>query len=117
LLLAFIGAVLPERWMKSIYELGEQGPWPSAPLVVYLARVVSLLYGFLGLLALYLSFDVERYRPFVRFMALVSFPFVPVMFVVIWSAGLPTIWLVSEPTGILIISALWYAAARESETA
>ena len=67
--------------------------------MVYLARVVSLLYGFLGVLALYLSFDVGRYRPLIRFMAIVSFPFVPVMFVVIWAAGLPMVWAVSEPTG------------------
>jgi hypothetical protein len=113
LLLAFIGTLLPERVMRSIYESGDSGPWPGGPLVLYLARVVSILYGFLGVLTLYLSFDVERYRPLVRFLALISFPFVPVMFLVIWSAGLPTIWLVSEPVGILIISALWYTASRE----
>jgi hypothetical protein len=74
-------------------------------------RGVHPLYGFYGLLALYLSFDVQRYRPLIRFMAIVSFPFVPIMFVVIWSAGLPTVWTVCEPVGILVISALWYVAS------
>jgi hypothetical protein len=117
-LLAFVGAVLPESWMRAVYEWeGKMGPWPGGALLLYLARVVALLYGFWGLLALYMSFDVQRYRPLIRFMALVSFPFVPVMFVVIWSAGLPTPWLVCEPVSILVISALWYATSGRSEPA
>jgi hypothetical protein len=111
-LLAFVGAALPESWMKAVYEWGEFGPWPGGALLVYLARVVSLLYGFLGLLALYLSFDVRRYRPLIRLMALVSFAFAPVMFGVIWAAGLPTVWAVSEPMSILVLSAAWYRASR-----
>ena len=112
-LLAFVGAALPEGWMKAVYEWGgELGPWPGGALLVYLARAVSILYGFYGLLALYLSFDVRRYLPLIRFMAIVGFPFAPVMFVVIWAAGLPMVWAVSESTSILVISALWYVASR-----
>jgi hypothetical protein len=47
-------------------------------------------------------------------MAIVGFPFAPVMFVVIWAAGLPTVWAVSEPTAIVVISALWYVASRSA---
>ena len=112
LLLAFVGAALPESWMKAVYEWeGKLGPWPGGALLLYLARVTSLIYGFHGLLALYLSFDVQRYQPLIRFMAVVSFLFVPVMFVVIWTAGLPTVWLVSEPVSILVVSALWYVTS------
>jgi hypothetical protein len=112
-LLAFVGAALPESWMKAVYEWGDElGPWPGGALLLYLARVVSLVYGFIGLLALYLSFDVPRYLPLIRFIAIVSLLFVPVMFVVIWTAGLPTVWLVSEPVGILVISVLWYVTSR-----
>jgi hypothetical protein len=117
-LLALVGAALPESWMKAVYEWeGKLGPWPGGALLVYLARVTSLLYGFYGLLALYLSFDVRRYRPLVRFMAAVSFAFAPIMFVVIWSAGLPTVWAVSEPASILVISALWYGASAPAKGA
>jgi hypothetical protein len=112
-LLAFVGAVLPESWMKAVYESGGE-PWPGGALLVYLARAVSILYGFYGILTLYLSCDVRRYLPLIRFLAIVSFPFAPIMFVVIWTAGLPTVWAVSEPTGILVISALWYAASRST---
>lgn len=114
LLLAFVGAALPESWMKAVYEWGGTEAWPGGALLVYLARAVSLQYGFWGLLALYLSFDVERYRPLIRFMALASFPFAPVMFVVIWSAGLPMVWALSEPTSILVLSALWYVATTRA---
>jgi hypothetical protein len=110
-LLALVGAVLPESCMKTVWEWGDVGPWPGGALVVYLARALSILYGFYGLLALYLSFDVPRYLPLIRFLAIIGFPFAPVMFAVIWTAGLPTIWAVSEPAAILIISALWYAAS------
>ncbi len=111
-LLALVGAAVPQSWMKVAYEWGGLGPWPGGALLVYLARTVSILYGFLGLLALYLSFDVRRYLPLIRFMAIVGFPFAPVMFVVIWAAGLPAVWAVSEPTSIVVISALWYVASR-----
>jgi hypothetical protein len=117
LLLALVGAAMPESWMKAVYEWGGLGPWPGGALLVYLARAVSILYGFYGLLALYLSFDVRRYLPLIRFMALVSFPVAPVMFLVIWTAGLPTVWAVGEPTSIVVISALWYVAARSAERA
>jgi len=111
-LLAFVGAVLPESWMKAVHEWGGLGPWPGGALLVYLARALSILYGFYGMLALYLSFDVRRYLPLIRFMAIVGFPFAPVMFVVLWTAGLPTVWAVSEPASIVVISALWYVASR-----
>jgi hypothetical protein len=111
-LLAFVGAALPESWMKAAHESGGLGPWPGGALLVYLARVVSLLYGFYGLLILYLSFDAERYRPLVRFLAVASFPMAPMMFVVIWLAGLPMVWAVSESTSILVISVLWYVESK-----
>jgi hypothetical protein len=117
LLLAFAGAALPESWMRAAYESGGLGPWPGGALLVYLARAVSLLYGFYGVLALYLSFDVPRYLPLIRFLAIASFPFVPVMFVVIWTAGLPAVWAVCESTSILVISALWYVASRPAKLA
>lgn len=117
LLLAFAGAALPESWMKAAYESGGLGPWPGGALLVYLARAVSLLYGFFGVLALYLSFDVQRYRPLVRFLAAASFPFAPVMFIVIWAAGLPAVWAVCESTSILAISALWYVASHPAKLA
>jgi hypothetical protein len=34
---------------------------------------------------------VPRYLPLIRFLAIIGFPFAPVMFAVIWTAGLPTI--------------------------
>jgi hypothetical protein len=116
-LLAFVGEALPESWMKVVYEWdGKFGPWPGGALLLYLARVTSLLYGFIGLLALYMSFDVGRYLPLIRFIAVVSLLFAPVMLVVIWTAGLPTVWLVSEPVSILVISALMYATSRPAGT-
>jgi hypothetical protein len=111
-LLALIGAVLPENWLKAVHEWGGLGPWPGGALLVYLARAVSVLYGFYGLLALYLSFDVPRYLPLIRFLAVVGFPFAPVMYLVIRAAGLPTVWAVTEPASILVLSALWYVASR-----
>jgi hypothetical protein len=110
-LVALVGAALPESWMKAVYEWGDLGPWPGGALLVYLARAVSILYGTYGLLALYMSFDVRRYLPLIRFLAMVGFPAALVMFMVIWTAGLPTVWAVSEPASILVISALWYVAS------
>jgi hypothetical protein len=62
-LIALLAVVMPfsaMNWMHYTIGLGEM---PDAPLMGYLARSASMLYAFLGGLVLYMSFDVDRYRP------------------------------------------------------
>ena len=50
-LLAFLAAVMPEHWMVETAKVLGIDPFPASPLTFYLARNLSLLYGFVGALS------------------------------------------------------------------
>jgi hypothetical protein len=62
-LLALLAVVMPFSVMNGMHRMIGLGELPDAPLMGYLARSASMLYAFLGGLVLYMSCDVERYRP------------------------------------------------------
>ncbi len=61
--MALLAVVMPFSVMNGMHHSIGLGEMPGAPLMGYLARSASMLYAFLGGLILYMSFDVERYRP------------------------------------------------------
>src|SRR5438477_12490784 len=64
-----LGAVLmPLSWMANIHRWLGLGEMPTAPVVEYLARSVSAFYALFGALCLVVAYDLERYRPLVRFL-------------------------------------------------
>jgi hypothetical protein len=72
LLAAFVAAVMPLSWMQAVHVWLGLGDWPSGRLIVYLSRSESLLYGCLGVVTVFVSCDVERYRPLLRFSGLLA---------------------------------------------
>jgi hypothetical protein len=61
---AFFAAVMPQPWLA--YLIAKGAPGTSAGiLVTYLARMLMVLYAFLGLQALVISMDIPRYLPLV----------------------------------------------------
>lgn len=95
-LLAFLAAVMPEQWMVQTARVLGFDPFPSSPLTFYLARNLSLLYGFVGVLLILISFDLERYRPLVWYVAIGTVSFGVLQLVVNFMAGLPTWWIWGE---------------------
>lgn len=82
------------------------GPLPTGPIVEYLARTESALYGFLGLVLLFISYDVGRYQSLIRFLAWITIPFsVGVTFLDV-KLGLPLFWTVSEGPATLLLGIL-----------
>ena len=69
-LLAFGASVMPEKWIVETAEALGFEPFPDSPLTFYLARNLSILYGFVGAALLVVSFDLERYFPLVRHAAI-----------------------------------------------
>jgi hypothetical protein len=63
--LAFPAMLLPPDWMAATHRWLGMGELPEAPVVDYLARSVSALYGFHGVLLFLIATDPARYRPFV----------------------------------------------------
>ncbi len=117
-LLAFLAAVMPEHWMVETAEVLGIDPFPASPLTFYLARNLSLLYGFVGGLLLLISFDLDRYRPLVWYVAVGTILFGVLQLVVDSMSGLPAWWTLGESISTCLRwpAAVLAAAARLEES-
>jgi hypothetical protein len=98
--------------MRATHERLGLGSWPGGPLLIYLARSVSALYGFFGLTALFVSFDVRRYRPLVEFLALCGVAFGPCVALIAATAGMPPAWACIEGPAVAGMCAVMWLLAR-----
>lgn len=112
LLLAVPTALLPTESMSTIHAALGLGTMPRAPLVDYLTRSASLLYGMHGGILLVLSFDVRRYAPVIRVVGYLTIAFGVSMFAVDLYAGLPWYWTAFEGLPTAVVGVLMAALAR-----
>ena len=100
LALIFVGA--PEAWMVAIHTRLEMGALPDAPVVGYLARSTSAFYAMWGGLLWVISFDLDRHRVVIRYLAWTLGLFGIVLLGVDWTEGMPWSWTLSE--GPLVVA-------------
>lgn len=93
---AFAASVMPQAWIVSIAEALGFAPFPSSPLTFYLARNLSLLYGFIGLLVLWIAFDLRQYRSLVKPFAYATILFGLSQAIVDTQAAMPVWWTAFE---------------------
>lgn len=113
-LLALIAVVLPRTGLEAAHRWIGLGEWPDAPIVGYLARSASVLYALHGALVVYLSFDVERYRPLIRFLAVLALVHGGIMFAIDWHEGMPLWWQCVEGPGFAATGGLVLALLRQA---
>ncbi len=94
--LAFAAAVMPQQWIVEIAEELGFDPFPHSPLTFYLARHLSLLYGFVGVALLLVVTDMDRYRPLVPWIAIGTIVFGILQGIVDIQSGLPRWWALVE---------------------
>jgi hypothetical protein len=63
-LMAFLSAVMPQAWLSYLIDKSAPGA-PAGILITYMARMLSILYVFVGLQCFIFSFDITRYRPII----------------------------------------------------
>jgi len=68
-MLAFLAAIMPRRWMEAANILSGLGELPPGPLVGYLARSASALYGLHGAMIFFISLMSYRYWRLITFLA------------------------------------------------
>lgn len=107
-LLAFLASVMPAAWIISIAEELGFEPFPDSPLTFYLARNLSLLYGFVGATLLIIASDLPRYRPLVRYAAIGTLLFSGFQLVVDSMSDLPWWWTWGESGSTLVGGLLLY---------
>ncbi|HMP18113.1 MAG TPA: hypothetical protein PKD72_13900 [Gemmatales bacterium] len=111
-LIAWFGAIMPSTWMEYFHRLSNTGSWSDTPFFEYLARCTSALFGFYGVMTWYLSKDVERYLPLIRFLAWSGLPMAVILTYIGYVAGLPAWWYGTEGFAVILISLIWIKASQ-----
>lgn len=108
-LLAIPTILLPFSWMDYVHQFLGLGKLPEAPIVIYLARSVSILYGFHGVVTLCLSRDVIRYMPLIGIFAVCAIVMGCTLLVIDLVLGLPLWWAISEGAFAIVFGAVvWW---------
>jgi hypothetical protein len=96
MLSALIPSMIPLAWMQEIHRHLGMGELPYLPIISYLTRSLSLMYAMHGAVVLFLSSDVRRFLPVVKFLAVVTILFGLGMTALDIVVGMPIFWIVSE---------------------
>ncbi len=100
--LAFLAAVMPSSWMAQITDELNLEPFPDTPLAFYLARHLSLLYGFVGIALILVSYRMQQYRDLIGFLAIGIVAFGILQAIVDAQSGMPIWWTVGESVSTII---------------
>ena len=72
LLTALVPSMMPFAWMQAIHRSLGMGELAGGPLIGYLTRSLSVMYAVHGAVMLFVSLDVRRYFPVVRFIVVLG---------------------------------------------
>jgi hypothetical protein len=112
MLCALVFVFCPFEWMIAIHGRLGLGELAYTPLLSYLTRTLSALYATLGAILLFLSVDVERYLPLIRFFGILSVMAGVGVTTLDALLGLPLFWTVSEGPLTVVLGAALVALAR-----
>jgi hypothetical protein len=96
MLCALVFVFCPFEWMAAIHARLGLGELPYTPLMSYLTRTLSAMYATMGAILLFLSLDIPRYLPLIRFFALLALAGGVGVTVLDAALGLPRFWTAAE---------------------
>ena len=112
---AAFAVIMPYEWMNAISEAIQLGPLPNVPLMAYLTRSVSALYAVMGASYWFISRDVRRYLPLLRFTVPLTLAFDVTVIALDILIPMPLVWTIGESVSILAWTAgLWWLVRRVS---
>jgi len=115
--LTALGAVfMPYEWMNLIHQRLGMGELPHIPIVGYLTRSVSALYALHGALLIFVSLDVRRYLPVVRFLGVAGVVMGVLLFGLDRAVGMPVPWTNGEGPFVVAISVVILVLAGRVKT-
>ena len=114
---ALIPMVMPTSWMESANDWLGLAAFHRSPLTEYMTRSLSAVYAILGLLALYVSRDVAKYRDLIAFFGGVTVLLGIFLTILDFRIGLPASWAWTEgpPSAALGLVIVWLARRVGSE--
>lgn len=113
-MLAFVSVVMPRSWMESSHRWLGLGEMPDGPVLMFMIRQASYVYGMHGIFLWLLASNVERYRPLIIFTAISFLLAAPVFIVIDHTSGMPLWWTLSDSLGCAFLGAalLWLNRGR-----
>ena len=112
-MLAFVAVAMPYDWMAAAHRWLGMGALPALPLLDYMIRSVSLLYGLHGVLLWFLARDVARFRLLIIYTA-ASYLFAALAFAAIDLRNhMPWWWSVSEVGSVLWLGLVLFWLLRK----
>jgi hypothetical protein len=114
-LTALVPAVMPFAWMQDIHRSLGMGELPGGPIVGYLTRSLSAMYAMHGALLCFVSWNVRRFLPLVKCLAVLAVIFGIGMCLLDLLVGMPLPWTVSEGPFIVVLGGvmLWLAGRMQ----
>ncbi len=106
LLTALFPAMMPFAWMQEIHRSLGMGELPEGPILGYLTRSLSVMYAMFGAMELFVSLDVRRYLPFVKFVAVLEILFGSWMAALDVVVGMPLMWRICEGPYVFLLGCL-----------
>ena len=116
-LLAFVAVVMPRSWMELSHVWLGLGEMPHGPILIFMIRQASYVYGMHGISLWILASNVVRFRPLVVLNGISFLLAAPVFFLIDYTSGVPHWWTVMDTLlcGLFGAGLLWLSRAR-SET-
>jgi hypothetical protein len=108
-ILAFFAVIMPRSWMEISHEWLGMGRMAEGPLLMFMIRQASYVYGMHGVSLWILASDVSRFRRLIVFNG-ISFTLAGfVFFLIDYTAGMPWWWTIEDSVGCFALGAalLW----------
>jgi hypothetical protein len=102
-MLAFGAVVMPRAWMEASHEWLGLGTMPDGPVINFMIRQASFVYGLHGIALWIFATDVLRYRPLVLFTGASYVLSGPVFLLIDRHTGMPWFWTVGDAVGCLLV--------------
>jgi hypothetical protein len=108
---ALAASVMPFAWMMDIHRFLGMGELPEGPIIGYLTRSLSAMYALHGAIVLFVSWDVRRYLPLVKCLAVLAIAFGAGMLWLDVTVGMPPAWTACEGPFFVVLGGvmLWLA--------
>ncbi len=111
--LAFPAVLLPGALMADLSDFALFGSLPQEPVVLYLARSLSVMYGMQGVLFWFISNDIQRYTPLIRLLAWIWVVSGTLFAAIDIFEGLPLYWAAAESVSAWMFGAVIFWLTEE----
>lgn len=95
-ILSFISVVMPRAWMETSHTWLGLGEMPDGPIIMFMIRQASYVYGMHGVSLWILASDVNRFRRIIVFNGITFLLAGPVFFLIDYHSGMPWFWTIPD---------------------